>query len=134
MTIVDDGKNGKTAPRWEGVEIKIGKKTYIVPPMSFRGLQVQSELITELQARKASELQRLSLPECARYAPILHAAISRNYPELKLEDFLDEMDVRDVVEFSKGMLAAFFVRPEDVPQIVAESTLGEAPAVAESKK
>src|SRR5579872_3979865 len=96
--------------KYEGQQVKLGGKDYIVPPLNFRPLRTDKDLIaliSEFQALTLDQMKRLDLAGTVKYSPIVFIALKRNYPDLELESFLDGIDLRDLRsgEYSKAFLA-----------------------------
>ena len=76
----------------DGVKQKIGEKTYIVPPLNLKFIEKNEELLAKVGVVD-KKTPRASLGICAQ---VIHAAISRNYPDVELEDLKDGLDLHNI--------------------------------------
>jgi hypothetical protein len=86
----------------EGVEIKIGRKTFIVPPLTFgllKKLKPQLELLSTVDA-SATEL---SDDKMNAMVDVVHAALMRNYPNLARADLEDDLDIGNVPKIMEAI-------------------------------
>lgn len=75
----------------EGAIIKMGDKEWTVPALSFKQVRVLLPKINSL-----SKLSAVMKPEqMAVVAEVVHAAVSRNYPDVSLADVEDVLDLRN---------------------------------------
>lgn len=84
----------------EGVDIKLGDKSYIVPPLNFRLLKKHKGDIDAITA--AAPGTGLDTTIADRVVAVVHAALSRNYPALTIEEVEDGLDLRN----SKDVMGA----------------------------
>jgi len=80
-------------PDYEGVPVKMGGREFIVPPLNFRSLKKFLPIIQTLQ-NESDPLKMMDI-----YVDILHAAFSRNYPELKKEELEELLDFGNAREW-----------------------------------
>lgn len=102
-------------PKFEGTKVQLAGKEYVVPPLSFKGWQAQEVLIRDFwkvrenvlaAAKKGDESGMIDAPFITKYLPIVHAAIARNYPELKLEELEDNLTLDDIDAFQDALVTA----------------------------
>lgn len=79
---------------YEGENIKIGGKEYVVPGLSFGQIERLSDTIEEIQ--KAGAGGKLDKALIRKVSEVAHAALSRNYPEISLEQVKDMLDTRNM--------------------------------------
>lgn len=78
--------------KFEGEAMRIGGQTFVVPSLSVKQARTLWPQILELNKDIALE----TFPEKLDKAlPIIHAALSRNYPALAIEDLGDMVDIRN---------------------------------------
>lgn len=76
----------------DGVTIKIGVKEYTVPALNFKQIRTLMPKIQELTNIGAT----MNEDQMDNVFTVIHAAVSRNYPELN-KDFLEEnIDMNNV--------------------------------------
>jgi len=75
-------------PKLDGVPIKLGSETYVLPPLNLAALEKYWPVIESWGEPPASLVERLS-----EGAELLHAALSRNYPELTLAEVKEGLDL-----------------------------------------
>jgi hypothetical protein len=86
----------------DGVKIKLGGKDYIVPPLSFKRLK---NLKPEMEVIKTVAPQtELTDDQIEAMIRIIHAAISRNYPDLKEEDLFDLLDLGNIGKITAAVM------------------------------
>jgi hypothetical protein len=80
--------------KYEGIPITIGKKKYVVPPLSFKGLK---SLRAEMDVLKTAQLGEMFTDEQAdAMIKVIHAAVSRNYPDITEDDLAEMIDFGNV--------------------------------------
>jgi hypothetical protein len=83
----------KTVVKVEGETIHIGGREFVVPSLSVRQAKKLWPSILELDKGITVE----NLPEKYELAiPIIHAALSRNYPDLTQDELEDLVDVKNL--------------------------------------
>jgi hypothetical protein len=97
----------------EGEVVNLGGKPYTVPALTLRQIKALGGKIQAL-----SGLNPLSADEAA-LDPLLdvaHAALSRNYPDLKREEMDDLVDLRNVLPLVNAILnTSGFKRSGEAP-------------------
>ena len=116
----------ETALRFEGVEIEIGPKKYVLPPLSFKQLRQYGPLLKEYGGKTQEELMKsVSLYDILRITPIEQAALARNYPEITLDEIEENLGIESAADGTLlNMVTALF----GVSGVKAQA-LGEAKAV-----
>lgn len=82
---------------YEGAPIKVRGKEYIVPGLSFAQLEKHMKAIERLNDKKNKGALTPQIMQ--DIATVIHAAMSRNYPDLKLDDIKDMIDTRNAGYF-----------------------------------
>jgi hypothetical protein len=75
----------------DGVEMKLGRETYMVPSLTFKQLKQLEPQIRQLQSIGANG-NELTQEQVDAVIDIAHTALKRNYPNMarqEVEDFLD---------------------------------------------
>jgi hypothetical protein len=80
-----------TTPNVEGESIRMGGDTYVVPALSLGQMKKLREEIETLRKKDADENE---LQGAA--TKVIHAALSRNYPDLILEQVESLVDLRNL--------------------------------------
>ncbi len=73
-------------PPFEGVAITVGGRTLVLPPLSFGYLRRNADKFTGLAGANDASAVMDTMIEMA------HAALSRNYPEMTLEEVGELLD------------------------------------------
>lgn len=76
----------------DGVSIKVGVKEYIVPALNFKHIRTLMPKIQELTNIDAT----MSEEQMDNVFTVIHAAISRNYPEINKEFLEENIDLNNV--------------------------------------
>lgn len=87
-------------PKFDGVKMKIGEDEYVVPPLSFRKLKALANDIKSLNNNDPNLNEKMDV-----MVRIIHAALSRNYPDItldKVEEILDFGNVVPVIQAIMG--------------------------------
>jgi hypothetical protein len=77
----------------EGVEIKLGDKTYVVPALNFKLLKKHKADIEVITS--ATPDAGLDTEIADRVVKVVHAALTRNYPNITLDEIEDGLDLRN---------------------------------------
>ncbi len=80
-------ENTTTPTPHEGVTVRMAGKDWIVPPLNFRQLK---ELLPRIKSVQAGDFTPEFLEAMGR---VIHASLSRNYPELTPETVEDMLDM-----------------------------------------
>lgn len=87
----------------DGEKIQINGVEYIVPALTFKQVKALSEDISQIGSVKDANL---GADKIEKMLNIIHAAFSRNYPDMtreQVEDMLDLKNVRDVFHAVLGV-------------------------------
>ncbi len=93
----------------EGMTLKIGGAEYIIPPLNFRQLKKLYPVIEQMQKTDNP------MDQMQAVVTIAQAALSRNYPEMtieQVEEMIDLNNIRQVIEAIMGISG--FLRGEAV--------------------
>lgn len=83
--------------RW----VPIGDERYRIPPLAFRAVQELQEEVVSL----GSMGSRPTPAQMNTVAKIVHAAMARNYPSLKIEDVDEMLDLGNYQEVLSAVLS-----------------------------
>ena len=75
--------------RYDGVALRLGGRDWIVPPLNFRQLKALAPVFARVGAIDA----RLGEKEIDDIVRLVHAALSRNYPDLTADDVAELIDL-----------------------------------------
>ena len=78
-------------PKYDGVPITVGGKTYIVPPLNFKRIKKLAPMLGRL-----NELPDNKIPtpeELGDFLQIVHLALTRNYPEMTMDEVEEMVDL-----------------------------------------
>lgn len=78
---------------FEGVKLRIGRQDYIVPALSMRQLKQYEKTIAQTQKSLGAAM---SPADIDKFVEVIHAAVSRNYPDVTLDQMLDAIDLRSL--------------------------------------
>lgn len=85
----------------DGRKMRLGTETYIVPPLSLRGLKTHEKLIDKVQ----TDQSMTSGDKVDAIATVALCALNRNYPHMNLETLLDVVDVGNLQELFEAVMA-----------------------------
>lgn len=89
--------------KFPGDKVTIGDREFIVPPLNFRQLEDHAEALARFAHMVDS---KDPWAELRGAIPVIHAAISRNYPDIKLDELKDIVDLgnyRKIIEAIMGV-------------------------------
>jgi hypothetical protein len=75
----------RALPRYQGTEIDVGGEKYVFPPLSFGAAK---QLRDEIEAIEKGVDNATAMDTVCR---VVHAALSRNYPEITIETVENEL-------------------------------------------
>ncbi|TDR82206.1 hypothetical protein [Paludibacterium purpuratum] len=95
----------------EGVKLKLGGKDLIVPSLSFKQIKVLLPTVQKIGGKgvSAENMDDIAL--------VVHTALSRNYPDMTVEE------VEEALDMNNGMKAILAVMGQSGLELVSE---GEA--------
>ena len=109
-------KYAAVAGRIPGTLVNLGGVDFVMPPLNLDQVQQFEEIMPKLG-------QKPTLRENMEEAlPVIHAALSRNYPDLAIEDLRPMLDLGNFAEAcaavakSSGFVAAKPGEPQPAPQ------------------
>ncbi len=105
------GEPGAAGVRYDGVALRLGGRDWVVPPLNFRQLKALAPVLERVGAIGA----RLGDKEIDDVVGLVHAALSRNYPDLAAEDVAELIDLGNaarVVRAVAGVSGLVAVGPE----------------------
>lgn len=80
-------------PKYDGQLVKLGQREYVIPSLSTRQARALWPLILDINQGITLE----NIPEKhEKILKLIHAAISRNYPDVKIEDLEDDVDLTNI--------------------------------------
>jgi hypothetical protein len=80
--------------KFEGVPVKIGGQEYIVPPLSIKGFKAMKGQIEAL--KNMAPGRAMTDEQIDGVMKIIHCALSRNYPELTLDQIEEMLDFGNI--------------------------------------
>jgi hypothetical protein len=102
--------------KFEGVVTRLGDKEYIIPSLSTKQARRLWPLIMEINEGVSVQ----NLPEkYEKILQIIHAAISRNYPEVTVEELDDLVDLSNVRKLQMIVIGQSGLTTAPGPQPVA---------------
>ena len=84
----------------EGIEISMGGRKLVVPPLNLKQIRKYSQVLMELQNLDESNV----LARAAALGAVIHAAISRNYPEITLAQVEDMLDLSNLLPAVQALM------------------------------
>lgn len=90
-------------PKIDGVPIKLSGVTYVVPPLNFKLLKRHKADIDAITAGAAAA-GGLDTETADRMVAVVHAALSRNYPDITIETVEDGLDLRNSAPIIRALL------------------------------
>lgn len=113
--------NGNGQPNYEGEPVKIGNRTFVIPSLSTsQAKKLWPELITINQGVTVENVPERN----ERMLQILHAAISRNVPELTVDELADLVSVSQLADLVVKVAeqSGFIARPGGQPTATQNPT------------
>lgn len=80
------------APQIEGAKVSMGGKDWVIPALSLGQVKRLQGKLAALGKKGGTEL----LQATDDVVEVVHAALSRNYPNIKPEDVSDMLDLRNM--------------------------------------
>ena len=88
----------------DGTKIQLNGTEYVVPALNLNQVQMLRDDVALLNTVDSSDPFSKDRHEAA--CRIVHAALSRNYPELKLEEMGELMDLRNFSDLYRTVMGA----------------------------
>ncbi|MBP2638380.1 MAG: putative phage associated protein [Firmicutes bacterium] len=89
--------------QYEGVALKIRGREYVIPALSFGQLE---NLAPELERSTQAAGQTMTKEVIQDTIKIFHAAISRNYPEITIDEVKNMIDMRNMKTIMAAIMGA----------------------------
>jgi len=83
-----------------GIDIVIGGKSYVLPPLGLDGLEKTAQIWSDYDSMTSKE-------QLSGLIEMVHAALVRNYPELTLDEVRESMHAYEVTAL-QGAIPALF--------------------------
>ena len=88
--------------RFDGTAIKIGDRTFVVPPLNLARIK---RLRPDIEALSSMKLDAMMTDEqIESVVRILHSALSRNYPEITIDEVEDIIDLGNLIPVVQAMM------------------------------
>jgi len=100
----------------EGITINLAGQDYVIPPLNLRGVkQCKADIARMTSVTKNSD--PLNAERFEAVCRIVHAAMIRNYPDVKLEELEDMLDLGNMNDTIEAVLAQSGLKhhAEDAP-------------------
>jgi hypothetical protein len=107
-------------PLLRGASIELGGTTYTVPPLNFRQLRDLEQDLLALGSVTAPGNLSISAVDVGRIVKVVHAALSRNYPDITIEEVEELVDLGNAKSLMAAVAGVSGLEQEVAP-------LGEAP-------
>jgi hypothetical protein len=78
---------------YEGIKVRIGQRDYVVPQLSLGQAQRHPQAV---QLSKDLNIRDHTAEELDEIVQIVHAAVSRNYPDVTADALLDGLDEQNI--------------------------------------
>jgi hypothetical protein len=88
-------------PKFDGPTIVIGGTEWVVPPLTLKSLRKYYPQLVAMKVGGAPTLEQFDLVR-----DVVHAALSRNYPEVTPDQVEDMLDMRNMGEVLTRVLSA----------------------------
>ncbi|MDE2469982.1 MAG: hypothetical protein KGL35_14880 [Bradyrhizobium sp.] len=113
-----------------GVKIELGGETFQVPALTLEQLETFETDIAAVSETALTEVGAFAKERLAAMARVVHAALSRNYPELALEDLRRLLDLRNIGPAWAAVMGVSGLMEKDTPEgeAQAEAPIGQASA------
>lgn len=92
--------------RFPGHSIKVGERNLLVPPLSLNQLEAHKDELAALDAVEQNPAEAFKSGAFQKMLVLMHAAISRNYPEMSLEAVGDLVDLANFKQFLSAVTGA----------------------------
>lgn len=91
----------ENTPRFEGEIVNLAGTDYTVPALSLRQVR---ELASKLEKLDAEATGMPAAEQMEAVVDVLHAALSRNYPDMTKEQVLDLIDLGNMTSLVKAAM------------------------------
>ncbi len=120
---MDDAPRGQCQPLLEGDELRLGGRNWIVPPLNFRQLKTMQPLLE----RVGRIGLKMGAQEIDDVVHLVHAALSRNYPDLAEAEVAEMIDLANAARAVRAVAGVSGLVPRGEEKS-PELTVGEAGA------
>jgi hypothetical protein len=102
-----------TNPKYEGETVIMGGKEWILPPLNFRQLKNMQGTLEVLMGKERKSLFAIfrkrtifsdQLDRSRAVIKIIHTALTRNYPKLKLKEVEEMIDNKSIETLVKAVM------------------------------
>jgi hypothetical protein len=117
-----------TEPRFEGERLKVGDREFVVPPLNWRRIRKILPILERMKDITAGGGLTITEPMLDDAITVIHEALTRNYPEItldELEDLVDLVNAPTVIMAVMGLSGLLQGEPapaEAMPSIGENST------------
>lgn len=81
-------------PKYPGTKVNLGGKEYVIPSLSVtQARELWPEMLKLGKGITTEDLENGMVENYDRSIKIIHAAISRNHPDVELDDIRDSVDI-----------------------------------------
>ncbi len=91
-----------SAPKYEGVSLKIGGEDFIVPSLNFFSIKKNRASIEMISRMKLGSFP--TEEEFDAIITVIHAALSRNYTELTIEQVAEIVDLKNMGQIIQSVM------------------------------
>lgn len=88
----------------DGVNLRIGRRDYIVPPLNLRGVKRAQALMSLLEGDGPDSVDAA--------LEVIQLAVNRNYPEVTREQLEEDIDLGNLANLVQAVLAVAGFRPK----------------------
>ncbi|MBM4301651.1 MAG: hypothetical protein FJ121_08990 [Deltaproteobacteria bacterium] len=120
----------ETVPRFDGEQIKLGDREFVVPPLNWRRIRKVMPIIERMGAVGPSLGLTLTTEMLDDCLTLIFEAVSRNYPDLtrdELEDLVDLVNAPKLIRAIMGLSGLLQGEPAPVEEM---DSLGENSTLA----
>ena len=103
---------------FEGVKLRIGRQDYIVPALSMKQLKQHEKTISETQKSLGG---KLTSADVEKMVGVIHAAVSRNYPDVTIDQLMDAIDLRSLPKIFPAVMGISGLEAKEAGESAAEA-------------
>lgn len=86
----------------EGLTVKMGRRELVIPPLNFKQLKRFQPKLEKIRTDSAGKV--LGLAHMDDMAEIIHAAMTRNYPDITKDEVEDMLDLGNMNEVFNAVM------------------------------
>ena len=94
--------------KFKGIEFDLGGTVYVVPPLSMGDLEVMQDKLA------AFENFSLNAASAKVILEVAHRALKRNYPEIKVEELAELVDLGNAMELFQAVMDISGLRRREI--------------------